>query len=142
MLVAQGDTSGALKAYRDGLAIAETLAASDASNSQWQRDLSVSHNKIGDVLVEQGDTAGALKAYRDSLAIRERLAASDASNSQWQRDLLVSHFRLADAGDDPVSHYGKALAIARELERSGRLAPVDVWMVSALESRLKDAGGQ
>ena len=48
---------------------------------EWQRDLSVSLRKIGDVLLAQGKLDEALKAYRDSLAIRERLAAADPSNT-------------------------------------------------------------
>ncbi len=41
----------------------------------WQRDLSISYEKVGDVLVRQGKLDEAVKAYRDSLAIREQLAA-------------------------------------------------------------------
>ncbi len=67
--VAQGDLAGALKSYRDSLAIADRLAKSDPGNAGWQRDLSVSYEKVGDVQVAQGDLAGALKSYRDSLAI-------------------------------------------------------------------------
>ena len=55
VLVAQGDLPGALKSYRDSLAIAERLAKADPGNAGWQRDLSVSYSKIGDVLVAQGD---------------------------------------------------------------------------------------
>ena len=72
-----GDLEQALKAYRDSLAIAERLAAADRSDSEWQRDLSISYEVVGDVLVAQGKLDEALKAYRDSLAIRERLAAAD-----------------------------------------------------------------
>ena len=39
----------------DGLAIADRLARADPGNASWQRDLSVSYNKIGDVLVAQGN---------------------------------------------------------------------------------------
>ena len=39
---AQGDLSGALKRYRDGLDIIEKLAKQDPGNAGWQRDLSVS----------------------------------------------------------------------------------------------------
>jgi hypothetical protein len=39
----------------ESLAIAERLAHSDPGNAGWQRDLSVSYNKIGDVLVAQGN---------------------------------------------------------------------------------------
>src|SRR2546421_571272 len=59
-------------------------------NTEWQRDLSVSHNGIGDVLVAQGDRAGALAAYRAGLEIRETLARRDPGNTEWQRDLSVS----------------------------------------------------
>ena len=58
--VAQGDLAGALKSYRDSLAIRERLAQSDPGNADWQRDLSVSYDRAGDVQVAQGDLAGAL----------------------------------------------------------------------------------
>ena len=44
-----GNLDAALKAYQESLAIAEKLAAQDPSNAEWQRDLSVSFSKIGDV---------------------------------------------------------------------------------------------
>ena len=47
----------------------ERLAKSDPGNAGWQRDLSVSYDKVGDVQVAQGDLPAALKSYRDSLAI-------------------------------------------------------------------------
>jgi hypothetical protein len=78
------------------LAIAEALAGRDAANTQWERDLSVSHNRIGDVLVAQGDLVAALTAFRKSLAIAEALAGRDAANTQWQRDLSISHNRIGD----------------------------------------------
>ena len=34
-------------------------------NAGWQRDLSVSDNKVGDVLVAQGNLPEAMKSYRD-----------------------------------------------------------------------------
>ena len=89
--VAQGDLAGALKSYRDSLAIRDRLTQSDPGNAGWQRDLSVSYNKVGNVQVDQGDLAGALTSYRDSLAIRDRLAQSDLGNAGWQRDLAVSN---------------------------------------------------
>ena len=93
----------ALKSYQADLAIAERLAKSDPGNANWQRDLSVSYEKVGDVLVQQSNLAEALKFYQASLAISERLAKSDPGNANWQRDLLVSHWKLAsvfrDQGD-------------------------------------------
>ena len=81
----------ALKAYLDARRIRESLTAIDGSNSRWQRDLSVSCNKVGDALAAQDRLDEALKSYQDSLAIRERLAVNDGSNLQSQRDLSVSY---------------------------------------------------
>ena len=86
----RGNLPEALKSYRDGLAIADRLAKADPGNAGWQRDLSVSYNKIGDVLVAQGNLPEALKSYRDGLAIVDRLAKADPGNAGWQRDLSVS----------------------------------------------------
>ncbi len=72
--MAQGDLKAALKSYSDSLAIFERLAKSDPGNADWQRDLSVSYNKVGDVQMAQGDLKAALKSYSDSRAIFERLA--------------------------------------------------------------------
>jgi len=77
------------------MGVAERLAAADPSNAGWQRDLSVSQEKIGNVLLAQGDLAGALEAYRKSMGVRERLASADPSNAGWQRDLAVSFHKLA-----------------------------------------------
>jgi hypothetical protein len=62
----------------------------------WQRDLWVSHSKIGNVQVAQWDFAGALTSYRDSLAIVEHLARFDPGNARWQHDLSVSYEHLGD----------------------------------------------
>jgi len=43
----QGKLEEALKIYRDGLAIRERLAAADRSNTEWQRDLSISYEGWG-----------------------------------------------------------------------------------------------
>ena len=80
MLVAQGNLSDALKSFREGLAIAERLSMGNPDNAGWQRDLSVSHAKIGDVLVAEGSLPEGLKAFHDGLTIRERLAKADPDN--------------------------------------------------------------
>ena len=70
----------------------------DPDNADWQRDLSVSYNKVGDVLVEQGNLTEALKSHRDSLTIAERLAKADPNNAGWQRDLSVSYNKVGESG--------------------------------------------
>jgi tetratricopeptide (TPR) repeat protein len=103
----------------------ERLAKSDPGNSGWQRDLSVSDDKVGDVQVAQGDLAGALTSYRNSLAIRDRLAKSDPGNAGWQRDLSVSYERVGDVqvaqGDlaGALKSYRDSLAIRQRLASLG-----------------------
>jgi hypothetical protein len=75
--MAQGDLGAALTAAEQEREILAGLAAAEPENAQWQRDLSVSWSKLGDVRRAQGDLAAALAAYEASRAIRERLAASD-----------------------------------------------------------------
>ncbi|MFN7307114.1 MAG: hypothetical protein ACK5TQ_11115 [Acetobacteraceae bacterium] len=72
------------------------LAASDPSNSEWQHDLSINHDRIGDVLLARGDLGGALAAYRSFMDIAARLVASDPSNTEWQRDLSASHSKIGN----------------------------------------------
>ncbi len=43
--LAAGDRAGALAAYEESLAIRRKLAAADAGNAGWQRDVSVSLDK-------------------------------------------------------------------------------------------------
>ena len=80
------------------LAEAETAfraARRAAAENGDERDLSVSFERVGNVLVAQGNLPEAEKTYRDSLAIRDRLAKSDPGNAGWQRDLSVSFAKLA-----------------------------------------------
>jgi tetratricopeptide (TPR) repeat protein len=121
-----GDLDQALKAYRDGLAIAERLAAADRSNTRWQADLAISYERVGEVLVAQGKLDEALKAYRDGLAIRERLAAADRSNTLWQRDLSISYDRVGNVLvaqgklDEALKAYRDGLAIRERLAAADR----------------------
>jgi hypothetical protein len=98
-LAVAGDLAAARDRYQAGLDIAARLAAADPANSEWQRDLSVSHDKLGDVAVAAGDLAAARTAYQASLDIRLRLAAADPANSGWQRNLSVIRQKIADLGD-------------------------------------------
>lgn len=109
------------------------------ANTGWQRDLSVSHIKIGDVLVAQGDGASALAVYRKSLAIAETLAGRDPANTQWQVDLAISCGKIG--GHDGLSVVERRAFLLRgrkilqELKRDGRLHPSQdqgAWFDAAL----------
>ena len=133
--MAQGDLTAALENYRADMAIAERLAASDPSNAGWQRELSISHNKIGDVLMSQGDLTAALENYRAAMAIAERLAASDPGNAEWQRDLIVGFAKLSQVTGDKA-YAAKALDVALGMQQRGILAPRDAWFIEEFKRQL------
>lgn len=82
--------------FADSLRIAQRLADSDPGNAEWQRDLSISLIKNGDLMVAQGNLLEAQRLFTDSLRILQRLADSDPGNAGWQRDLSVSLNKLGD----------------------------------------------
>jgi tetratricopeptide (TPR) repeat protein len=120
----QAGLAQALDSHRDGLAIVERLANSDPKNAGWQRDLSVSYQKVGDVEVEQGQYAQALDSYQHDLTVAKRLAESDPSNAGWQRDLSVSYQKVGNVELEQgqfaqaLDSYRDGLTIARRLAES------------------------
>ena len=96
------------------------LAVVDPGNVQWQNDLSISYDKIGNVLRDQGRLAEALAAYRSAL----RYGAFEHGGSQQHSvaarfvDPLRQNRRiLKDQGDlaNAMASYRKGLAIAENL---------------------------
>ncbi len=116
-----GRSNDALRSYRSAERAATIALLTNPQSTQWQRDVSVSHIKIGDVLRAQGDGPGALAAFRKGLTIAETLAARDPANTEWQRDLSVSHNKIGDVlqaqGDGPgaLAAFRMDLAIAEML---------------------------
>jgi tetratricopeptide (TPR) repeat protein len=114
LAVVQGDLAGAMRYFTESQTIAEHLSASDPANAVWQREFSVSLNKLGDLAVTQGNLSGALRYFTQAKAIAERLAASDPTNAEWQRDRIISFERLGhiarEQGDieGAVSHFEKS----------------------------------
>jgi hypothetical protein len=105
--------------------------------------IAISNGRIGDVLLAQGQLADALSAYRRKHQAISALVEQNPGNAEWQRYLIVSHVKLAEIAqrDERTAaevhrHYVKALAIARDLQVSNRLAPTDGSIIAELEVRL------
>jgi CHAT domain/SEFIR domain/AAA ATPase domain len=97
-LLSAGDLAAATRQLHVIHQHAERRAAADPANTGWQRDLSVSHEKLGNVATAAGDLAAARAAYQASLDIAERLAAADPANTGWQRDLSVMQQKIDNLG--------------------------------------------
>jgi tetratricopeptide (TPR) repeat protein len=120
-LLTAGDLSAATGLLRAMYQQAETRAAADPANTQWQRDLSVIHNRLGEVAVVAGDLATARTHYQASLDVRERLAVADLTNARLQHDLSINYERLGEvavvAGDLATArtHYQASLDVRERL---------------------------
>jgi tetratricopeptide (TPR) repeat protein len=129
--VALGSLPEAMAAYDTAVRLSEKGAQDDPANTEWQRDLLVSHLKIGDVLVAQGDGPGALAAYRTELTIGEALAARDPGNAQWQTDVAVSCAKLGTLDYGQSVEAQRAYLLRREilakLKAAGRLMANQDW---------------
>jgi len=99
-------------------------AAADPRNTDWQRYLSQSHERLGDVLVAQGNLDGARDAFEKTHVILERLAAADPLNANWQRDVVRSHCKVATLlrEQDPYvsnSHWQRCHETLLAMKRAG-----------------------
>ena len=127
--VAQGNLAAALTSYRAVAAIAERLAKADPGNAGWQRDLSVSHNKIGDVQLAQGDLAAALTSYQaalddcraagESRPRQRRLAARPLGLAQQDRRRAAGAGRPGGGADS----YRASLTISERLAKADPATP-------------------
>ena len=59
-----------------------------------QRDISLAHDRIGNILAKQGQISAAIAELQVSLEIATRLAESDPTNAAWRRDLYASYRNL------------------------------------------------
>ncbi len=95
MRLRRGRIEQAREAYTVALSIAQELVSKEPDNTERQRDLSVSYDKVADIL-RRSDPASALANYQASLNIRQDLARQEPDNTQWQRNLSVSYEKVAD----------------------------------------------
>lgn len=135
----------ALAAYRE--AQAEIMGLLEASPGQpaLRRDLSVTCDRIGDILFSKGESEEALASYQKALAIAEELARKDGkSNLELHRDLSVSYDRIGDLLDKngdlagALAHFKKGLAIAKALSRQNPENKTWAWDLSASYERVGD----
>ncbi len=94
--IAQGNLNDARISAADALRIAQQLAFAVPTTADALRNLSVSHNKMGDIRLRQGDLQAALASYQAGLAITDRIATTAPGVVMAQRDLAVSHERIGN----------------------------------------------
>jgi tetratricopeptide (TPR) repeat protein len=135
-----GFTDRALARYQRLLSNHKSRAEAEPDRADYQRDLSVSYERMGDLYRDLGQGEAARQAYQNSLAIRERLAQAEPDRADYQRDLVVSLVQLAQIDDSSQRRelLLRASSLLEALKAGGKLAPVDEPMIAALDQLLSD----
>jgi tetratricopeptide (TPR) repeat protein len=95
-LSASGDLPEARRSFEQALEISRKLTAQDPSQAEWQHNLAISYQQIGNVLLSEGHLTSALEAYQESRKLLQSLVPRDKDNPLWQRDLSISLEKVAD----------------------------------------------
>lgn len=88
VLLGQGDSDGAERAFREAMTIAQGLIAKDPQNVARQFDVMASQRRIGAILAVRGDAAAALGMFRACGASGEALVVKDPGNVELRRTLV------------------------------------------------------
>lgn len=112
-----GDIDGALEAFRDGLAVAEALAAEHPFDPRWAFDVGRGHERIGRALQRRGDLDAALAEYQKKHAVMTRVATAFPDHPVWQRDLALADEFLGDVATAKGDHAGAARHYRASLQR-------------------------
>jgi tetratricopeptide (TPR) repeat protein len=137
--LALGATGSAFRRYTSLLKRHERLAVAEPDRADYQRDLSVSYNKVGDLYRALGQGEAAREAYQKSLDIRERLAVAEPDRADYQRDLVVSLWKIGTSDEpDGCEHLKRALAILEFMDEMGRLDKVDEPMIPQLRQLVQE----
>ncbi len=119
--LALGFTDRALERYTALMRRHERLAQTEPNRADFQRDLSVSYNKVGDLYRGLGQGDLARDNFLLALEIRKRLAQAEPNRADFQRDLSVSYNKVGDLyrdlgqGDLARDNFLLALEIAKRL---------------------------
>jgi tetratricopeptide (TPR) repeat protein len=118
------DLQASLEHYRKAVALEESLARADVSNTALQRRVFVGFIRLGDVSSQLGDRHVAVENYRRGLEGAEKLARADPANLQAQSDFALASTRL-----------GTSLAQGGEPEEAFRLLNRAAKLLEAVVAR-------
>jgi Flp pilus assembly protein TadD len=102
--------------------------------ADFLRDLSVSYNKMGDLLRALGQGEQARASFQKSLDIAERLARQEPGRTDLQADLVVSLWRLGDRGS-----LQRALNILLRLDQEQKLTAEQRGWIPGLEAAARNS---
>jgi len=128
-----GEGEQACVFFQKSLDIAERIVTLEPDRADFLRQLSVSYNKMGDLMqiLEQGQQARAF--FQKSRDIAERLSVLEPGRANSQVDLVLSLARMGDRAS-----LNRALKILQQLDREQRLMPEDLGKIAGIERLLAE----
>jgi len=117
------DTKDALPLAQQAFEIFKKLSQQAPDNTRYQRSLSVSYNKLGNIQLRLGNTQAALTHYQASLELDKKLSQQEPGNTKFQRGLSMSYNSLGDIqqylGNTQVAlvHYQASFEIFKKLSQ-------------------------
>jgi hypothetical protein len=98
--LARRDLTAARALYEEMCAVARKRWTRDSKAPKTLRNLSVSLDRVGDVMRESGDLAAASTGYGQSLALRRRLRELQGDTPEVLRDLAIALERVGDLSEE------------------------------------------
>ena len=127
--------------YERDLAIAQRLALTEPDRADYQRDLSVSFERMGDLHLDEDQPALAALAFNQSRDIWRRLSEAEPTRADLQRGLVISLLRLGTLPHpDADIHLTQAWQGLSDLLASGRLNPSDQGLMDHVRSLMAQRG--
>jgi tetratricopeptide (TPR) repeat protein len=138
-----GDIGRARTAAMTALSLGRGLADRNRDDPMWQRDVSVTLNRLGSIALSTSELAEALRADEEALGIMRRLNERDPTNAMWQQELAISLSGIGNVksqtGDarSALSAYDEGLAIIRRLSQGD---PTNLALQREIAVRLNETG--
>jgi serine/threonine-protein kinase len=139
--IAQGNLDGALEAFEESLARADSLAARDPDRVAWRKILGEAHFWVGFVQWQRRDLDGALARFRVYQEIAEWLVEREPEVDAWRLEVGYNHTNIGKVLeaqgdlDGAVAEYRSALAVKQPLARAN---PDDLEMQHSLAVTQED----
>ncbi len=117
-------TMGIFQVLKLAVPAHERRAGRDPENTDFQRDLSVSYNNVGNIYKSLGEGQKALEFFEKDLQVMLRLVESEPHRTDFQRDLSVSYnnvgniYKSLGEGQKALEFFEKSLQVMRRLVES------------------------
>ena len=121
--LSQGKLDTAFLAFKQSLALGESLARRDSSNGAWQLGLGASHYWVGFVHYRRNDLDSAMAHFKEYSRITERLVARSPDSLNYRYELALASSNIGSTleakGDlgGALAAFQRKVAIMEELVR-------------------------